>query len=98
MDKDFLTIVASEPEIGPDEWLWVFDPQEDLVHLEHNENRHPADHITHKHLAEKVVHPDRVHGYAYKIPGGWRITDWDHRPVEDRHVRKLVHRALDTGT
>lgn len=97
MDKDFLdSIGPKESRNEPDDFLWVFDPQSDIVHLEHNSNRHPADHKTHKDLAEEVIHPDRVHGYAYRIPGGWRITDWDHRPVEDPHIRRLVHRALDT--
>lgn len=75
-------------------YLWVFDPQEDKVHLEHNEDRHPAEHIDHSHLAERVPHPDRIHGFAYRIQGGWRITTWEHRPVDDPHVLDLVRKKL----
>jgi hypothetical protein len=92
--KALLPKLAAEPESGPLYWLWVFDPHEDKVHLEHNEDRHPADHIDHSHLASRTPHPDRVHGYAYRIKGGFRVTDWEHRPVDDPHVRQLVERAL----
>ena len=86
--------LAAEPESGPIYYLWVWDPHEDKVHLEHNEGRHRADHIDHSHLAERVPHPDRVHGFAYKIRDGWRITDWEHRPVKDPHVLREVERSL----
>lgn len=92
--KSLLPKTAAESENGPIYWLWVYDPHEDKVHLEHNEGRHRADHIDHSHLALRVPHPDRVHGFAYRIRGGFRITTWEHRPVEDSHVLKLVERAL----
>jgi hypothetical protein len=43
---------------------------------------------------EKVPHPERIHGYAYRINDGWRITDWEHRPVGDPHVKELVRKEL----
>jgi hypothetical protein len=98
ISTDFLKLfpkrAAEEEEDGPTYYLWVFDPQEDKVHVEHNEDRHPADHVDHSHLAKRVVHPDRIHGFAYRIRGGWRITTWEHRPVDDPHVLELVRKAL----
>lgn len=93
-DPDFLALTKLAAETGPTYWLWVFDPQEDKIILEHNEDRHPAHHITHKDLAELVPHPDRIHGYAYRIHGGWRITEDDHGAVDDPHVKHLVVQAL----
>jgi hypothetical protein len=86
--------LATEPDTSPIYYLWVFDPVEDKVHVEHNEDRHRADHVDHGHLAEKVPHPERIHGYAYRINDGWRITDWEHRPVGDPHVKELVRKEL----
>ena len=98
LPEEFTTLLprtaTHETDDGPVYYLWVFDPHEDKVHLEHNHGRHPAQRIDHAGLAERVPHPDRIHGYAYKIVGGFRITDWEHRPVEDPHVRKLVELAL----
>ncbi len=74
--------------------VWVLDPQTGSVHLsdDHDKPRRHKGH--HDELAKKVGHhPDRVHGYAYKIRGGWRITDWEHKPV-DRYVAKKVIEAL----
>lgn len=96
--KDFLTLLpklSAAPEEGPVYYLWVYDPQEDKAIVEHNEDRHPAEHIDHRHLADRVPHPDRVHGFAYRIPGGWRITTQEHRPVEDPHVLRTVRLALE---
>jgi hypothetical protein len=39
-------------------------------------------------------HPETIHGYAYRIHGGWRITDDEHRPVKDPHVVEKVVKAL----
>lgn len=94
--KSLLPKRASDPEERDDRptyYLWTFDPQEDRVHIDHNENKHPADHVTHDELAPQVHHPDRVHGYAYSIKDGWRITDDDHKQV-DAHLVKLVLDAL----
>jgi len=86
--------VAGELSKDPVYWLWVFDPMKDRVYIEHNKNRHSADRITHEDLANRVPHPARVHGYAYPIRGGYRITDWDHRAVTDPHIFESVRNAL----
>lgn len=97
LPDDFVSLLpklSGEPDLSPIYYLWVFDPVEDKVHVEHNEGRHRADHRDHSHLAERVPHPDRIHGFAYHIKNGWRITDWEHRPVEDPHVVELVRKEL----
>lgn len=76
-------------------YLWVFDPENDRVVLEHNYGKHRAEHVDHAELGRRVTHPDRVHGYAYKIVGGWRITTYEHGPVDDPHVKQKVKDALD---
>lgn len=78
---------------GPAFYTWLFDPVEGEVELHDNEG-HALDTPSHNDLAEKYPHPDRVHGYAYRIIGGWRITDWEDKSIEDRHVLKKVQQAL----
>jgi hypothetical protein len=86
---------AAESNHGPVYFLWCFDPFNDKVIIEHNDWRDNAQHIDHRDLAEKVPHPERVHGYAYRLKNGWRITDWEHRPVDDSHIFHLVHEGLN---
>jgi hypothetical protein len=98
LPQDFLELYPKAPKVskmsGPIYWLWVFDPQSGKVIAEHNDGRHRAETIDHTKLAERVPHPERVHGYAYKIAGGYRITDWDGHPVKDKYVLKQVAKAL----
>lgn len=94
---DFLALlpqVKVAKESGPVYYLWVFDPHTGAVHVEHNEGRHKAEHLDHGHMAEKVQHPERIHGFAYRIKGGWRITTWEHRAVDDPFIFNAVKRAL----
>jgi hypothetical protein len=62
--------------------------------IHHNQGKHPAEHVTHGQLRKVHHHPETIHGYAYKIHGGWRITDDEHRPVNDPHVVEKVIKAL----
>ncbi len=82
------------PIKGPITYLWVYDPQENKVTLTDNESRHPAHRITHREFAQEVTHPSTIRGFAYKIRGGWRITNREHQEVEDPYVVKLVLHAL----
>ena len=95
--KDFYQLISKETgrplAEGPVYHLWVFNPEDGKVTLEHNEDRHRAHTKTHDDLAQEVAHPQRVHGYAYKIEDGYRITDRDHHPVEDPYI---AHRVLET--
>jgi len=37
-------------------------------------------------------------GYAYRIDGGWRLTDRDHNAVEDPYImRKVMERLRGNG-
>lgn len=95
--KDFADLLpsrqaAGEPDDRPLYYLWTFDPHEGVVHVDHNESKHPAQHITHDELAPHVKSP--VHGFAYSIQGGWRITDDDHKAVEDPYIIRKVEQAL----
>lgn len=97
LPSDFTSLlprVSAAPEKGPVYYLWVFDPHEDKVILEHNEDRHPAQAVDHGDLAKRVTHEERVHGFAYRIHGGFRITDWEHKPLKDPHVLEAVRKAL----
>lgn len=81
-----------EPYTGPVYWLWTFDPTTAKVVVIHNDDAHPAHHKTHHDIAadEKIDHPEKVEGYAYKIRGGYRITDNEHRPVDDPYITSKV--------
>ncbi len=90
----------AKPVLGitkPDEplyYAWVFNPDsgEATISDDHKrERRHKKHHIE---LADKVGHhPGRVHGYAYRIRFGWRITDTNHHPV-DSFVKRAVATAI----
>jgi len=87
---------VAEVESGlPPYYLWVFDPTTGKVITEHNEGVDPLSVHTHEDLARLVSHPSRIHGYAYRIKGGWRITDWEHKPVNDPYVVREVVNSLD---
>lgn len=82
------------PESGPIQYLWVYDPLTNKVTVDDNEDKHPAERITHKDFMPDVTHESAVRGFAYKIKGGWRITDRDSREVPDPYINKLVVAAL----
>ena len=79
---------------GPVYHLWVFHPEDDSVSIHHNSGRHPAEHITHGQLRQQHHHPETIHGYAYRLSRGWRITDDEHHPIRDPHVVEEVIKAL----
>lgn len=79
---------------GPIYHFWVFHPEDDTVSIHHNQGKHPAEHVTHGHLRQMHHHPETLHGYAYRIHGGWRITDDEHRAITDPHVVEKIVKAL----
>lgn len=79
---------------GPVYVLWVFDPMEDTVHIDHNKGRHRALTVTHSDMNPEIVHPGRLNGFAYRIKGGWRITTDEHKALDDPHIDKQVLKAL----
>jgi hypothetical protein len=83
-----------EEDDRPVYYLWVFDPDTAKVLIEHNEDKHPADHVTHQDIGAHIHHPDKIQGYAYSIKDGWRITNDSHDEVKDPFVVKRVLSAL----
>ncbi len=86
--------VSAEPIKGPHMYRWVFNPQDATVELNHNHDRprHKTEYLTD--MAAKHPH-ETVKGYAYRIKGGWRITDWEHKPLTDKYILKSVHTAIE---
>lgn len=74
---------------------WVFSPASGQVELSDN-SQDPLETKYHTDLARELNEPNLVHGYAYRIGDGWRLTDWDSRPVEDPFVIAQVMRTLQT--
>lgn len=100
ISKDFADLLPSrqatfgDPYTGPIYMLWVYDPMTGHVTIEDNEDKHPAQKHTHTDMCPEVIHPSRINGYAYKIVGGYRLTDDDHKTIEDPYVTKAVLKAL----
>lgn len=78
---------------GPLYYRWVFTPSG--VELSHNDDDHPAHLQYHQDLGSQVNEQSMVHGYAYRIKNGWRLTDWEHQPVEDPYIHKSVVDAIN---
>lgn len=78
----------------PTYYRWAYSPLSADVDLSHNGEGHPAAIGYHGAMAAARNEPGLVHGYAYRIGGGWRLTDWDSRPVEDPFVVSQVVAAL----
>lgn len=102
--KEFLDLLPKtaqiEPLKGPIYWLFAFDPQNGVAHVEHNEGRPRANALTHTDLKQKVPATpglEPVLGYAYKIRGGYRLTDQDHNPIADPFVAQSVVKALKSS-
>lgn len=79
-------------------YRWVFSPDTGEVEIGHNDENHPAKVRYHKELAGQLNRPNLVHGYAYRLLGGWRLTDWEHRPVDDPFVSAQVLQGLGAKT
>lgn len=78
--------------------LWAFSPQFNLVHLYSEDDHHPADVPTHQSIAGDLREVGITHGHAYEIPGGWRVLDFEHKPVGDPYVARQVVEALRKQT
>ena len=85
----------TDPDPGPIQWLWVYDPVENVVHITHNEGRHPAYRITHKDHHPEITHESALRGFAFKIKGGWRIVDRASKEIDDPYITRLVVEKLE---
>lgn len=88
--KNFPAQTASvrKQGIAPVYYRWTFSPRTG-VSLGHNE----GDLDAFVQYREGSSDSDDK-GYAYRIGNGWRLTDWEHRPVEDPYVVSQVVRKL----
>lgn len=75
-------------------YRWVFSPTKGVT-LGSNGDEHPALVPYHQGLGGQVDSQDLMHGYAYRIKNGWRLTDWEHRPLEDPFIVAQVVRSLE---
>jgi hypothetical protein len=98
LPQDFIDIypkLSVEQESGPIYYLWLYCPNRGTVYIEHNEGRHSAEHLDHSHMAEKSTHPEKIHGFIYRIKNGWRITDWEHKPITDPYISKQIKQSIN---
>lgn len=80
--------------MAPLYWRFCFKPSDGSVLLSHNQETHPTEVKTHGSLALEANEPGLVHGYAYRIHGGWRLHDYEHRPLTDPFIKAQVAKAL----
>jgi len=90
---DFKELLPKQEEYdGPIYWLWTFSPKSAKVTITHNDDRPRAHAMTHDDL--EPGDPERLKGYAYKIKGGYRITDDEHKKIVDPFIINQVLKAL----
>jgi hypothetical protein len=88
-EQNLHPMYASRKEaIAPIYYRWNFNPKTGVA-LSHNEGDLDA-FVNYREGSET----DSTNGYAYRIGNGWRLTDWEHRPVEDPYVVSQVVRKL----
>lgn len=80
--------------VRPPYYLFVYSPATGEVTIGHTLEAHPAEVPTHADLASELNEPGLLHGYAYRINNGWRLTDVDHRPITDAHAKVRVPEEL----
>lgn len=72
---------------------WVFSPTTGDVDLSDNSGD-PLSVKYHSDLARERNEANLVHGYAYRIGNGWRLTDWENKPLSDHYTIASVMRSL----
>lgn len=72
-------------------YSWLFFPKDASVELHHPGE---TDRANRKYHLEHNSDPDTVHGYAYRIKGGWRVTDWEHKTC-DKYIANQVISAIE---
>jgi hypothetical protein len=89
-DSETTVKLAAFDPSKPVYYRWAYSPTSDYVTLSHNREAPRHKRKYHDEMEDERDEHDITHGYAYRISGGWRITDWDNKTVEDpRIVRKL---------
>lgn len=80
--------------VRPPYYLFAYSPTSGEVAVGHTLEAQPAEVPTHDDLASQLNEPGLIHGYAYRIDNGWRVTDVDHRPIADPHAKVRVPEEL----
>ena len=80
--------------MSPVYWRWVFSPSDGQVRLSHNDEGHPANVRTHADLASEANEHGCVHGYAFRVHGGYRVLDYSHNTFVDPFIRARVKEAI----
>jgi hypothetical protein len=95
LPEDFVALLPAKvaKDKRPLQYLWVYDPETDRVHIEDAHNEHPAHFPLHDEMAEHVTHPERIDGYAISIKNGWRIVN-DHMKEVDGFIKEQVLAAI----
>lgn len=75
-------------------YRWIYSPSKGVT-LGSNQDDHPALVKYHSELGGDINDTDLVHGYASALDGGWRISDLEHKPVEDPYIVQQVVRRLN---
>ncbi len=75
-------------------YRWVYSPTKGVT-LGSNQDDHPALVPYHQGLGGQADGQSLLHGYAYRIGNGWRLTMYDHKAVEDPFVVNQVVRTLN---
>jgi len=73
---------------------WVYSPRTDKVTMSDNKETHPARVRTHGDLAKEIDDSNAIHGYAFRIGGGYRILGYDHKPLTDPFIKRRVEKEL----
>lgn len=76
-------------------YRWAYSPSTGDVTLSHNHEGHPADITLHADMAKERQEGDLLFGYAYRMENGWKVTDEDHKPADDVHLRVAVEKAIE---
>lgn len=82
------------PKVEPLYYRFAFKPSDGSVLLSHNQEDQPKSHGS---LALEANEPGVVHGYAYPIGGGYRLHDYEHKPLTDPFIKAQVARSLANG-
>lgn len=75
-------------------YLWTYGANTGKVLLDTDDSRPRKDHRYHEHMGEDHEDTDLIHGYAYRIKDGWRITDIEHNSLDDGHIKLEIIRAI----
>lgn len=94
-DKPYIPWHSFSKTAKPMYYRWAFDPASGDVHFGHNEDAHPSE--IEYHGDDPVDKANQHRGFAYRIGGGWRITDREHKPVEDPFVYSQIIKSLRDG-